>query len=281
MYNAQITRKNKGAIMILVDRSGSMAEEVIFEGQRMSKAQALCDAVNGLLTEIIYRCYRERFICDYFDVAIIGYSGDKAESLLGSGFKRISDIDAMCTPIRIIHRIRRLPTGERFDTLIERREWVTPEAKGRTPMGEALRKATRMCAAWCRKHPNSFPPIVINITDGEATDTTHDKLLFLADKLRSVRTNDGEVLLVNIHLACQYDVIRPAVRFPSEGTPLPFSRYTKMLYDMSSTLPTLYNNSIITMQGGAPPFRAFCYNAPISELVSLLAIGSFGIEQLI
>ena len=281
MYNAQITRKNKGAIMILIDRSGSMEEEVFYEGRTTTKAQALCDAVNALLTEIIYRSHRERYVGDYFDVAIIGYSGDAAESLIGSGFKRIVDIDTMDTPVRIIRRTRKLPSGEQFDTLIERREWVTPYAKGRTPMGEALKKARRMCAAWCRKHPDSFPPVVINITDGEATDATLDEIRTLAAKLRSVGTNDGEVLLVNIHLACQYDTQTAAIRFPSEGTPLPANRHSQLLYDISSTLPALYNTEIVAMQGGVPPFRAFCYNSPVSELVSLLAIGSLGIEQLI
>ncbi|MBO7301001.1 MAG: VWA domain-containing protein [Tidjanibacter sp.] len=281
MYNAQITRKNKGAIMILIDRSGSMEEEVYFEGRTMTKAQALCDAVNALITEIINRSHRERYVGDYFDLAIIGYAGDKAESLLGSGFKRIVDVSTIDTPVRIIRRTRRLPSGKQFDTLIERREWITPFAKGRTPMGEALKKARRMCAAWCRKHPDSFPPIVINITDGEATDASPDQLRTLASKLRSVSTNDGNVLLVNIHLACQYDTPSPAVRFPSENTPLPVNRHSQLLYDISSTLPSLYNNAIISMQGGVPPFRAICYNSPISELVSLLAIGSLGIDQLI
>ncbi len=281
MYNAQVTRKNKGSIMILIDRSGSMEEEVFFEGHTTTKAQALCDSVNTLLTEIINRSYRDRYVGDYFDVAIIGYSGESAESLIGSGFRRIVDIDTMDTPVRIIRRTRKLPTGQQFDTLIERREWVTPYAKGRTPMGEALKKARRMCAAWCRKHPDSFPPIVINITDGEATDASPDQIRTLADKLRSVGTNDGNLLFVNIHLACHYDSPSVSVRFPSESTQLPTNRHSRLLFEISSTLPALYNNAIISMEGDTPPFRAICYNSPVSELVSLLAIGSLGIEQLI
>lgn len=39
-------------------------------------------------------------------------------------------------------------------------------------MCEALRRVRDIAAAWCmtRAHAESFPPIVFNITDGEATD---------------------------------------------------------------------------------------------------------------
>lgn len=280
MYNAQITRRNKGAIVILLDRSGSMAEEVTFEGKVATKATALAECVNALLEEIINRCHRERYVGDYFDVAIVGYAGDRAESLLGKGFRSITDIDTMDVPTRTLRHIRTMPNGERFDTLIERREWIAPYAKGRTPMGDALRMARRMVTSWCRKHPESFPPIVINISDGEATDATPEEIQTLATRLRQAGTNDGDVLLVNIHLA-DHDTTSTTLRFPSEEEPLPTNRYSKLLYNISSTLPALYNSEIVAMRGGRPPFRAICYNASVSELVGLLAIGSLAINQMI
>ena len=281
MYNTQITRRNKGAIVILLDRSGSMAEEVTFEGKVVTKSVALAECVNALLEEIINRSHRERYVGDYFDVAIIGYAGEKAESLIGSGFRHITDIDTMDVPTRIVHRTRTLPNGERFDTLTERREWVSPAAKGRTPMGDALRMARRMVTSWCRKHPESFPPIVINITDGEATDATPEDIATLATRLRQAGTNDGNVLFVNIHLSDHSNPSSEAIRFPSESEPIPVNRHATLLYNISSTLPALYNADIQAIRGGTPPFRAICYNASVSELVGLLAIGSLPINQMI
>src|SRR5438445_8511671 len=48
--------------------------------------------------------------------------------------------------------------------------WFDPYSKGGTPMCAALKEATRIVETWCQEHPKGFPPIVINITDGEATD---------------------------------------------------------------------------------------------------------------
>ena len=43
-------------------------------------------------------------------------------------------------------------------------------ANGGTPMCHALGMATSLLQSWTSQHANSFPPVVINISDGEATD---------------------------------------------------------------------------------------------------------------
>lgn len=280
MYRAPITRLNKAAFVILIDRSGSMAEEVTFEGRLCTKAEATVEAVNTLLEEIINRSYRDRFIGDYFDVAIIGYGGEGVESLLGSGFKPITFVDSMYIPSRTKIVRHTLPSGRRCDTVVETRQWLEPQASGQTPMGKAFAKAYRMVASWCRKHPNSFPPIVINITDGEATDVRAEKIRALAEQIKSTSTNDGGTLLMNIHLASQHDSEFRPLRFPAEGSQLPINRHSRLLYDISSTLPPIYNSSIEPSHNEEPPFRAICYNAPIDDILGLLVIGSLSINQL-
>lgn len=280
MYSAPITRLNKAAFVILIDRSGSMAEEVRFEGRLCTKAEATAEAVSTLLEEIINRSHRERFVGDYFDVAIIGYGGKGVESLLGSGFKPITFVDAMDVPSRTKIVSHTLPSGRRCDTVLNTRHWVEPQASGQTPMGKAFAKARTLVASWCRKHPNSFPPIVINITDGEATDASADEIRALAEQIKSTSTNDGGALLMNIHLASQHDSACPPLRFPAEGSQLPINRHSRLLYDISSTLPPLYNSSIDPSHNEEPPFRAICYNAPIDDILGLLVIGSLSINQL-
>ncbi len=61
-----------------------------------------------------------------------------------------------------------------------------------------------IAAAWCADpaHAESFPPMVFNITDGEATDCDDAGTgCAVADQIKSLRTADGNVLLVNIHIA--------------------------------------------------------------------------------
>lgn len=258
-----------------------MAEETLFEHRRTTKAEALADITNLLIEELINHSHRDRFIGDYFDVGVIGYSGDKATSLLGKGMNRIVDLEAMNTPLKNIQLRRTLPSGEYCSTLVNRRQWIFPEAKGRTPMGDALRMAKRVCATWSSKHPESFPPIVINITDGEATDSSREELIELAESLKSVGTQDGKVLLMNIHITSESDNISECLRFPSEQEALPVNRHAKLLYQMSSPLPEIYNAPIMELRGGTPPFRAVCYNSSLGELFGLLSIGSLSSHQIL
>src|SRR2546422_4517976 len=60
--------------------------------------------------------------------------------------------------------------GGVMDQTVKFPVWFDPYWKGGTPMCAALKEATEITQTWCQEHPNGFPPIVINITDGEATD---------------------------------------------------------------------------------------------------------------
>lgn len=258
-----------------------MAEDVVFQGRKTTKAEALAEAVNALIEELINRSRRERYVGNYFDIAIVGYGDGGVKNLIGNGFKSIVEVDAMDVPTTTKLLCRTLPSGAKFSTIIERRCWVEPQASGKTPMGEALRVARRMVARWCKNHPESFPPIVINISDGEATDASHQEIRTLAESLKACSTNDGATLLMNIHLACEHDTPTCALRFPAEGSTLPTNRHSRLLYEISSTLPPLYNASVAELRSEKPPFRAVCYNAPIEDLVGLLSIGSASMEQMI
>lgn len=70
-------------------------------------------------------------------------------------------------------------------------------------MYEALLYVHDLVEAWCRRpeHRESFPPLVFNITDGEASDSDEEELAQIAGRIRSLGTDDGRALLVNIHLA--------------------------------------------------------------------------------
>ena len=60
---------------------------------------------------------------------------------------------------------------------------------------------------WLAQHPNCHPPIVVNITDGAATDGNP---LVPADELKNLKSSEGNVLLYNIHLSsgfCNTDKI--------------------------------------------------------------------------
>jgi hypothetical protein len=64
-------------------------------------------------------------------------------------------------------------------------------------MTEALSQGHKVLSKWVTEHRTAFPPVVFNISDGEATDGEPSG----AAALRSLSTDDGEALLFNVHLS--------------------------------------------------------------------------------
>ena len=288
-YSAEISRTSPAAILFLLDQSASMrdpfggAEEM--GDAAPSKARVLADTVNRLIQNLVLRCAKEDGVRDYFSIGVVGY-GERVQPLLRLSNEALSDegdlavapgvaelvpVSALAErPLRLEERIKRVADGD--GGFVEQRArapvWFDPEARNGTPMCQALDYATQLVRRWVNAHPRSFPPIVLNITDGEATDG--DPLRF-AQTLREYGTEDGETLLLNVHLSSS---IEPAVEFPDTIEGLP-DEHARQLFQMSSTLP-------FTMRAAAEAegytvgldTRGFIFNADPVALIRFLEIGT-------
>lgn len=146
--------------------------------------------------------------------------------------------------------------------------WLDPVSDGGTPMVRALQVATKVVTAWTARFRDSFPPIVINLTDGVSTDGDPRQA---AAALRSTRTDDGQVLLFNVHLSGG-----PVgeVAFPSSAKSLP-DAYATMLFEMSSELPAqLAEAAGVAGYRIGPGARGFLYNAKAVAVTEFLDIGT-------
>ena len=275
MYTARITREHRTAFIILCDHSGSMAEEVEYGGTVSSKADALAAIINMMLEELINRSRREEGIKDYFDIGLIGYSGEGVKMLLPDERKLTTATQLSRMPAKVVRQrvMRRLPDGRETSAVVERRQWVGACAAGSTPMYAALCRAEALARSWCRnpKNHDSFPPIIINITDGEATDASPAELLACTERIKSLSTGDGNALLFNIHISGN----GPRISLPGKDAQLPDIPHARLLYDMSSNLPECYNEMIeYGSRTGHAPYRAVSYNCPIDELYGMLSLGT-------
>jgi hypothetical protein len=268
-YSRRIDRLNPALIVVLVDQSDSMAE--VIDGGRISKAQAVADQINTLLYELILRCVKTQHEPprSYFYVSVIGYSttGD-GESIvepaltIASSDGAISTTDLAASPLRI--ESRRGPQGGAINAPV----WVEPVGRGGTPMCAALDQAGRLAASWVARHPAAFPPVVVNLSDGEATDG--DPAVWAA-RLRSLATADGHLLLFNLTMSADPGT---ASLFPSDPEHLS-SRYATKLFHMSSPLPQPMVD-IARAQGIVvrPDARGFAFNADIKALALFLNVGT-------
>ena len=137
MYSARISRKSPALFVILIDQSGSMEEPTSLYGRTVSKAEAVAATVNMLLGELLHRSRREEGYRDYFDIAVLGYHGERVEPLLSKGKRLVvkpSELYERDTPRRQVQRERRLPDGRTLFSVVEQREWIAPFAEGQTPM---------------------------------------------------------------------------------------------------------------------------------------------------
>ena len=278
MYTQEITRRHRAAIVIAIDQSCTMGGRMMLNGWDLSKAEVVTMVVGRLIDELIMRSHRDNGYRHYYDIALLGYSGDSVYSLLGD--------EMMFYPITTLagREVPRTTYALSYRTLHSgnhtfREEvslWVEPSAHGATPMYKMICAATSLVAEWCAKEENkdSFPPLVFNVTDGEASDASDDMLRSVSSRLKQTGTRDGNTLFVNIHISS--DTCHTPILFPNiHEVPLSI-RQTHLLMDMSSIMPESLHPYICENRANfsKPPYIAMSYNASMSELVAMLNIGS-------
>jgi hypothetical protein len=135
-------------------------------------------------------------------------------------------------------------------------------------MCTALQVAHEVVSEFVSQHPRCFPPIVINISDGAATDGDPQPM---AAALRSVASQDGNALLFNVHISARGE--RP-ILFPADESYLP-DEYARLLFRMSSPLPPAMLKQARTLEASvAEGARGFAFNADLSSVVMFLDVGT-------
>lgn len=272
-YTAEISRKNPTAFLFAIDRSGSM-EEKMESGQ--SKAQCVSDVMNRVFSELIIKCTKSEGVRNYFEMGVIGYDTTLGvvNPLTGDlAHEWINPISLFETnPLRIEERQKKISDGAGgiIETTIKFPVWFEPVAKGGTPMCAALQTAYDVLNYWCATHPDGYPPLFIHITDGQSTDGDPEEI---AQNIQQLSTNDGNVLVFNIHLSSKGG---NKVFLPASAYGLP-DGYAEKLFRMSSYMPENMVN--FARQSGkkdvSSESRCFAYNVDdITDLVELLEIGT-------
>jgi len=243
-----------------------MSGTLNLQGRSISKADFLAETVNGLLNQLISECRREGEYRNYIDLCVIGYGGDDENTAKYAWLGKLEG-----KSIATVQELKDNPV-ERQGT---KGVWIQAKADSLTPMKQAIELAHDTLVQWLSTHVGKdiFPPVVINLTDGVATDAKSDELIEAARKLKALRTLDGNVLFYNIHLSEDEEA---SVLFPCQEDELPDDSYARTLFAMSSDLPTIYNVPIarITGRDANPAFTAMALNANPVQVVQLLNIGT-------
>jgi hypothetical protein len=270
-YSAELSRANPTCFLFLIDQSSSMAEPFGAQPDK-AKAQGVSDGINRLLQNLVLKCAKGDGIRDYFQVGVIGYGGRVAWALGGQlAGQRLVPISVIANnPLKVEQRTRKVDDGA--GGLVEQKfkfpVWFEAVAGGRTPMCQAFTEATQAVEEFIAHYPDSFPPMVVNISDGKATDGNPELPCF---KLRSLATSDGNVLVFNAHLSSTAS--RP-IEYPSQETQLP-DRDATVLFRMSSVLPPKLREAAAAEGYSVDAHsRGFVFNADLVSVIRFLDIGT-------
>lgn len=276
-YQQRIDRAHPALVLMVLDQSSSMSGDMA--GATVAKERALADAVNRIIYELVLRCVKNATEGPrhYYDLGLIGYGppndytgGEAGPAWSGklAGRTVVSSVDVAHNPVHLVS----VPNGQ--GAQVRSPVWYQPVSEGTTPMCEALHLAGETTAEWIRRHPDSFPPVLIHVTDGASTDG--DPRVW-GERIQQLATTDGNVLLLNLSLSQDEN----ASRFPADRRTLR-DRAARELFDMSSVLPPFMlaaarASGLDVPDGG----RGFVNNADIAAVVTFFQIGTATIHQMV
>lgn len=278
-YTAQITRNTPTAFIFLIDQSVSMRRTTSLNGETMSLAEAVARIVNNQINELVLRCVRMGDTRHYYDIAVIGY-GEKAYSgwqgeLEGRDFVSPEELKNHPFTKIVTRKETRTRKGVQIKE-VEQVQWVSARHNGSwTHVHKAFEKAKTLLDNWLAEHHehDCYPPTIINVTDGVFNGTTRDNLIQQSNELKAMFTNDGNVLLWNIHITPDH---LEQILLPVSKEEVKADKYSELLYDMSSLLPERYNRPISDLRGDNTDERhvAMTTNTDMSTLIQLMDIGT-------
>lgn len=278
-YTAQISRQTPTAFIFLVDHSVSMERMIKWQGEDITLSEAVARIVNNQINELVLRCIKADDVRYYYDIAVIGYGHEVASGwngdLEGRWFvspQELRDNPFKTITIREEKRTRRGPIIKE----VQKIQWVEAAHTGRwTYLHKALDKAKELLSEWMNAHKGlvCYPPTIINITDGDYNGAEEDVVEFKANELKSMSTDDGNVIFFNIHVTPNNS---ESTLFPAEVKDVGDSNLAKKLFNLSSLLPERYNSEIdsIKQTNGGQRYRAMGVNVDMATLVKIMDIGT-------
>ncbi|MDE6082993.1 MAG: DUF4433 domain-containing protein [Muribaculaceae bacterium] len=278
-YTAQISRQTPTAFIFMVDHSVSMKRTIYWHGETITLSEAVARILNNQINELVLRCIKADDVRHYYDIAVIGYGHEVSSGWNGDleGRWFVTPQELRDHPFRTItvweeKRTRRGPVVKEVQKVL----WVDADHTGNgTYLHNALDKAKCLLQEWMDEHRGlvCYPPTIINITDGAYNGAAEDIVEFKANELKSMSTDDGNVIFFNIHVTPNNS---KNTLFPTESSEVGNSLLAKRLFNLSSLLPERYNDEInsIKRTDNGQRYRAMGVNVDMATLVKIMDIGT-------
>lgn len=197
-----------GLFIFLIDQSHAMADR-LRNGETI--ARNVAQAINGWLQNLVIGCSFAAGIRDCANIAVLGYRSDEhgnpiiEPALIGplAGRELVSISEVAASPARIDNVAAYMQdedTGEMIEMPQHVPAWIDPVAIGKSPLCAAIARACRIVDEWIPRFPDTFPPLVVNVSSGSFSDGTPWPF---ADALKRRGTRDGHVLFMNTYVSAR------------------------------------------------------------------------------
>lgn len=280
-YSAEISRSQPALLGFLIDQSASMEDNMA--GTSFPKCEMVAQYLDAFFQKLMLKNVEGNTVKNRFDIFALGYNGmDGVYSVLNGidheqfpvNLERLQGSSQLAT--RKKKSIKREPDGAGgiIETPVEEEikvpQWINPVAKGGTPMNEAFIQAHHITSNWILQHAKSYPPIIINITDGMFNTEDPEPV---SRQLRELVTDDGNVLFFNVHIS-EDGQITP-VSFPDRNSFNPENELASKLFMMSSNLvESMIKYAQSKDKSVSPGAVGFSYNADFGSFIEFLDIGT-------
>jgi hypothetical protein len=304
MYDKKVTSHEPTLLILLLDQSDSMSETMAETEQ--GEVYSIAKVAKIISDTFLYTAMRKSLKGDgfkpYIDLAVIGY-GDGIRSAL----PKIPLEQFPFSVKKLENTFFAKNDSDPDDNSVipkPRLEWVEERADKLTPMLTAFTKARAIVEKWLPDHQESFPPVIINISDGMPTDDpdfieilqqsarehsfhlgdlSQIPLMIQSKAIRELGTNNGKCLVMNCHIS------------PAGYTPMEYASssaeaeevdpFAKFMFEMSSVIPEpLFEYGIRPTDADPPGLglklepnaRFFVFNAEIESVIRFMTFGSSG-----
>ena len=275
-YSAQITEENPAAVIFILNQSFPTNKITQYKGIEKKESQVLCDIVNQQIQSLLAQNTDSKMIHNRYEIAVIGYGDCSYSCFEGNlqykglvGLTDLSENPICCRKIIKEKKTRKGVVQLECNDYI----WIKPHSDGNAYLHKALEQAKRLAETWISLHPYSYPPIIVHISGYGYNGVEDSKIIQIANEIKSLYTNDGNVLLTNLIYSTKPG--EKSIMFPESIYELDGYMYGEMYYLMSSQLPLSYNQLISEYReniGNMSYRTALTFKTDISTIPSLLRL---------
>lgn len=259
--NLIISSTNPCLLIYMLDESESMGDK--FGNSNNTKAQELCNAINNVIFDLGLKCMKNGEIRNRFEVAMFSYGNKNITSGWKGNLKG-----------KFLHTISNIFMNV-LDDSQDKPIWITPNASGGTPMKAAFENVKLLCDDWIkwgRHKQDCHPPIIINVTDGEATDddSNFTGIRKAVKCIQDLYTDYGHCIVLNVHISGRTS---DKVIFPENQ--MSTDIIEKLLFEISTPLtPMMIHRARNLGYNLSDNAKGYVFNGDGNDLINFLNVGS-------